>query len=238
MDKISEGQRTSRQDVAVRSSLPDEEASGGQTESLQSSGPLERRPMAATSRAASWLHHLAQGVAGEDPLKGGLDIDQPYQRGDVWTEDQRRMFIKSLLLGIPVPAIIVNDRFGAKYRDPLGRADWRYAVIDGKQRTITLLRWFGGDLAVPASWFHKEHVAETVDTADGPYVTFTGLTDVGQRCCNNDFIIPIAEGQFPTMEDEAHIFTLVNRAGTPMSDADLRRAVEIAAGQEGTSAGA
>ncbi len=236
MNKISEGPRTSKQDVAVRSGLPEGEASGGQTGSLQSSAPLERRSMAATSRWASWLPHLAQQVAGEDPLKGGLDIDQPYQRGDVWTEDQRRMFIKSLLLGIPVPAIIVNDRFGAKYRDPLGRADWRYAVIDGKQRTITLLRWFGGELAVPASWFHKEHVAETLDTADGPYVTFTGLTDVGQRCCNNDFIIPIAEGQFPTMGDEAHIFTLVNRGGTPMSDADLRRAVEIAAGQEGAPA--
>ena len=237
MDKISEGQRTSRQDVAVPGGLLDEEASGGRTGSLQSSGPLERTPVTATNRLASWLPHLAQRVAGDDPLKGGLDVDQPYQRGDVWTEDQRRLFIKSLLLGIPVPAIIINDRFSAKYQDPLGRVDWRHAVIDGKQRTITLIRWFGGDLAVPASWFRNEHVAGTVDTADGPYVTFSGLTDVGRRCCDHNFLIPIAEGQFSTMGDEAHIFTLVNRAGTPMSDGDLRRAVEVAAGQEGAPTG-
>ena len=121
--------------------------------SLQTAQPLQPRRLDNTVSPAHELFSLWK--------QGELDMAQPYQRGDVWAPDQRRLFLKSLLQDIPVPAIVVNDRNAAHYRDPLGRPDTRYGIVDGKQRVTTMCMWFDGGLAVPASWFSSADVTET-----------------------------------------------------------------------------
>src|ERR1044071_6477591 len=93
---------------------------------------------------------------------GALVLDPPYQRGDVWTEEQRVNLIRSLLMGVPIPALIVNRRGGnsawsEKYGD-VGEA-W-YACIDGKQRITTGVLWFTGYLFIPSSWLRPEFLPE------------------------------------------------------------------------------
>lgn len=62
-----------------------------------------------------------------------LDFDPPWQRGHVWTDDQRGNFIGHLLTGGMVPHIIV--------REPTFGALGKYQVVDGKQRLTSVLRW-------------------------------------------------------------------------------------------------
>jgi hypothetical protein len=193
---------------------------------LQTDAPLEHRSLGATNRPADFFVRVVRG--------GDMTLDAPYQRGAVWTDAQRVGLVKSWLLGITVPAIILNDR---------GTPDWRrnypshgddlgplYAVIDGKQRILAAIAWLTGDLLVPASWFPAEHVEATEGTADGPYVRYSGLTRVGQRFAESRASFPCAEARVPTIEQEAEIYGLINSAGTVQTDDDLARAAQVAAG--------
>lgn len=164
---------------------------------------------------------------------GYLDLDPPYQRGSVWTEDQRIALVRSWLTGVVVPAVIVNDRATSIWREANNGEDVRaqsaiYVVIDGKQRVETAIAWFSGELAVPASWFQAEDVEATEATPDGPYVRYTGLTRAGRLYADGEAMLPMGEGKLPTVRAEAEVYLLVNGGGTPQSDADMHNAARIA----------
>lgn len=181
----------------------------------QTPAPLEDMRLSATYRPISDLVHGVQ--------RGDYTLDLPYQRGAVWTPDQRVELIHSLMTGTPIPAIIVNER-------PWTAGGAVYAVIDGKQRMETLIAWYEDRLAVPASWFPAEQVARPQDTSDGPYVTSGGLTDVGRRMCERRWAIPVAAARVATVQQEAEIYLRVNGAGTAQTDADMAHAADIARG--------
>src|SRR5262249_45109521 len=56
-----------------------------------------------------------------------------FQRGFVWRRPQMDRFIESLLLGYPIPGIMLVQQ-----------ADRRYLVLDGQQRLRTLSAYYGG----------------------------------------------------------------------------------------------
>ena len=118
---------------------------------------------------------------------GDGDISPEYQRGSVWTEDQRIALVRSWLMGVPIPSIVINDRiFGAWPNDKRGPSGgYAYSAIDGKQRIETAIAWFGGEFAVPASWFAPGDVEVTEETEDGPYVRYTGLA-IAERPADRD----------------------------------------------------
>lgn len=181
----------------------------------QTPEPLEHLGLSASNRSLADLVHLWQ--------EGYYTVDLPYQRGPVWTEDQRIELIHSIMTGTPIPALIINER-------PWRRDNPMYAVIDGRQRMETARMWWENRLAVPASWFPADQVETTVDTADGPYVTFAGLTGTGRRKFANGAQIPVATARVATEAEEAAIYLRVNGSGTAQSAADMERAARIAGG--------
>jgi hypothetical protein len=64
--------------------------------------------------------------------KGNIDLDPAFQRRDAWTTKRKSLFIESLILGLPVPQIVLAEKKGAK---------GSFLVIDGKQRLLSLLRF-------------------------------------------------------------------------------------------------
>lgn len=191
--------------------------------SLQTDAPLE---------ASRFESYPREAVAFLDELdSGGLLLDAPYQRGSVWTPDQQRNLIRSFLMGLPIPAIILNDRATYAWADANGAREHVYAVIDGKQRIEASIAWFRGELDVPASWFAQDWVAQTHPTPDGPYVNEGGLTDKGRRFVRRQAKMPTAVASVATVAQEAHIFALVNCSGTAQDAATLAAAARIAAGE-------
>jgi hypothetical protein len=192
----------------------------------QTDAPLERRSISQGGRSVMELYHnIGLNL---------LDLNPPYQRGDVWTTDQRVALIKSLCMGLPVPVIITNDRTTDWWTDrPIDydAGEAPEVVIDGKQRLTTICMWFNNELAVPASWFPAEYVAETEDTEDGPYVRYEGLTKVGKRWGPSRATVNLGEGKLASVREEAEVYGLVNGAGTAQTPEDLARAAAIA--QEG-----
>jgi hypothetical protein len=189
----------------------------------QTAAPLGHVSLNVTNRIAGDL--VGQWEAGY------IDLNPPYQRGSVWTLDQRIALVRSWLMGVPIPACVLNRRDTAGWvrnnGDDKGLGPV-YAVVDGKQRLETAIAWLGGKLAIPASWYPTDLVETTEDTPDGPYVRYTGLTKIGQRKTYSQMFLPCAEAAVYTIQAEAEIYLLVNGGGTPQTDADMANATRIA----------
>lgn len=152
-----------------------------------------------------------------------FDLNAPYQRGSVWTLDQRRALIKSLLMGLPVGSVITS---AMPYQSAVS-----YRVIDGKQRVETIRGFWTGEFTVPGWWFHPadcEHRDRDVTCAD--------LTDRGRRGFEHAGLPELhwnSRIQDPDLllRAEAEVYLLVNGAGTGQTDEDMARAARIAGGE-------
>lgn len=159
--------------------------------------PLARMPLTNTNRPCDVIRHWHK--------EGELLLNPPYQRGDVWGPTRRRSLIRSVLLGVPIPSIIINDRLRADWDN----ADAFIAVIDGKQRITTLLRFLSNEFTVPGDWFGE----------DGD-VLFSSLPIAKQRRFTNQ-PLAFSEGVLGSIDEEREVFELVNFGGVPQGATDI-----------------
>lgn len=189
---------------------------------LQTDAPIEYLSLATYVQSA---YGLAQQFRD-----GELLVDPPYQRPSVWTRTQQRLLVRSWREGVPIPAIVVNDRGGSGWRKIHGDADYEagrnlIAVVDGRQRMEAVRAWFDGDLDVPASWFADDEVASTHETPDGPYVTWNSLTTVGRtRMKVGGSPLPVTMAKLASERDEARLYLTLNTGGVAQSDDHLANA--------------
>ena len=177
---------------------------------FQTDAPLDHRSMHASNRVAREIARMV--------IEGDMSVTPPYQRPSVWTTAQQIGLIRSWALGVPIPAIMVNDRGTDAWRrvngsSPVDTGAASYVAVDGRQRIETAVAWFFGNLAVPASWFDPEWVNETFQTDDGAYLTYAMLTLVGQRLFSNRAMLPMIEANALSVTEEADLFMLVNPPG-------------------------
>ena len=189
----------------------------------QTTAPLVHLGLSASNRQASEIARSFRDAFG-------LDLNPPYQRGRVWTTDQKIALIRAWLTGVPTGVVILNDRSTEEWLNANGRDETApmYACIDGQQRITTAYEWFGNELAVPASWFAAGDVIATEDTDDGPYVRQSGLALPRRRLFANRAHLQVAEACVATVQEEAAIYLLVNGGGTPQTDADMDNAARVA----------
>lgn len=163
--------------------------------------------MAALRRMQLFNSHRPVDVIDHWSKNGELLLNPPYQRGDVWGNIRRRNLIKSILQGIPIPSIIINDRFGA---ETWPEDEYSMAVIDGKQRITAILLFLESQLTVPGEWFGVTR----------KHVLYEDLEISQQRRFKH---IPLAfsEGKLESLEDEQHVFELVNYGGVPQGESDI-----------------
>lgn len=165
--------------------------------------------------------------------EGQLDVDPPYQRGSVWTEDQRVALVRSWMIGLPAGVIIISDRdnpnWAAATEDVYEAKAAIWAAVDGKQRILTAKLWFTDQFAVPASWFDPAVVEQTELTEDGPYIRYGGLSQPGRLKFDRRAQFQVAEFRTAgTIHDEAAMYLLVNGGGTPHTGQEMQHAREIA----------
>ncbi|TRB03502.1 DUF262 domain-containing protein [Agrobacterium tumefaciens] len=83
--------------------------------------------------------------------RGNINLNPRYQRRNAWDTKRKSYFIESLILGLPVPQIILAEEKGKK---------GSFVVIDGKQRLLTL----------------RQFLAKS-DDVEFPQLKLTGLDD-------------------------------------------------------------
>lgn len=141
-------------------------------------------------------------------LREQVDLNPPYQRGVVWGTKRKRNLIKSLLSGVPVPSIVINDR-SVRFEDWDASNDPSYVVVDGKQRITALRDFVDGKFAVPGEWFD----------VDADEVLFTELDKPNQR----HFMhrpIAVSESRLATLDEEREFFDLINFGGLEQGEVD------------------
>jgi hypothetical protein len=182
-----------------------------------------------TTCSARFFTMLREETRSTSGAHVGLLLDPPYQRASVWTVAQQRLLMRSFLTRLPVPAVVINDRFQSKAFIDAGREDWRTALVDGRQRVEAILAWVDGELTLPADWFGPEYVDETTTDVDGTrMVSSRGLTVPGARLVGSRIMLPVAQAAVATVEEEAAIYLMLNTGGTAHSEEDLSVARKMA----------
>lgn len=133
-----------------------------------------------------------------------------FQRGFVWNKPQMDRFIESLLLGYPIPGILL-------VRQP----DKRYLILDGQQRLRTLQRFYEGT--------HQDRPFVLQNVSRGfRGLRYSNLTEEQRRTIDNTYInatIVDTDGSPESQEAIYQIFERLNSGGTQLTAHEIRVAL-------------
>jgi len=157
-----------------------------------------------------WTTDWTTGALLDQLERGLFDVDPPFQRRSVWTDQRSSLYIESLLLGCPVPAVTLAEALP-------GDAGRQYIVIDGKQR-LSSLKKFALDQTLQLtgletlSEFNGLGYAEVRNVKE--FARFTNLP-----------IRTVVMRNWQTSEVLQFVFHRLNSQVTPLSTHELRRAL-------------
>lgn len=87
----------------------------------------------AFTESVIWSTDWTSETINNQLVKGNIDLFPKFQRRDAWSNRHKSRFIESLILGLPIPQIILAEK---------KNKGGGYIVIDGKQRLLTIRRFF------------------------------------------------------------------------------------------------
>ncbi|MBP3127848.1 DUF262 domain-containing protein [Thalassospira sp. ER-Se-21-Dark] len=82
--------------------------------------------------AALWSTDWTAETVISQLVRGNIDLNPSFQRRSAWTDARQSLFIESLILGLPIPQLILAE-------DSKKRGS--FIVIDGKQRLLAIRRF-------------------------------------------------------------------------------------------------
>lgn len=142
--------------------------------------------------------------------RGILNLNPPWQRGDVWSPKKKKAVIESILLNIPLPAIILHTLDNGKIE-----------VIDGQQRLRSIMQFVDNKFSL--SKFKSGH-----DLADisGCWWEQSRKKDIGEehRVMFEMTKIPVL--MFKNVDEGTlrKVFNLYNTAAMKLNAAEIRNA--------------
>jgi hypothetical protein len=146
-------------------------------------------------------------------------LNPNFQRRDAWSIEKKSKFIESLILGLPVPPIILAE---------LKHAKGKFIVIDGKQRLLSILQFWGKNPESP----NNSYALRGLDVRDDLIKTnFTRLTTTPE--CADDYsalrnqpIRTVVIRNWPTDEFLHLVFLRFNTGSVRLSAQELRQALK------------
>ena len=155
-----------------------------------------------------------------------LDLSPYYQRRSVWKRPAKSLLIDTVMRGLPVPIIIIRDRFNLRTQSSVRE------VVDGQQRLRTVLTFLGFEPSNPEldseEGYEPDWAPFRVLRAHNSVVskasTFRELSNELQlRFLNYEFAVHV----LPSDTDDAAVlkmFTRLNSTGKALKGAELRNA--------------
>jgi Protein of unknown function DUF262 len=149
-------------------------------------------------------------------LRGNIDLNPRFQRRDAWTAPRKSLFIESIILGLPVPQLVLAERADQK---------GAFLVIDGKQRLLTLLQFAAQD----GSPFRSLSLRglEIRDDLNG--TTYADLQAEGRErdltAFDNQAIRTVVVRNWKDENLLFRIFLRLNTNSVPLSPQELRQAL-------------
>ncbi|GBD53781.1 DUF262 domain-containing protein [Microcystis aeruginosa NIES-298] len=150
-------------------------------------------------------------------IRENIQLNPRFQRRDAWNITRKSRFIESLILGFPVPQIVLATN---------NKEKGKFIVLDGKQRLLTILQFYG-DSDTPNNSFTLKDL-EFLDDLNG-----CQYQDLKNDFNLNDFLDQLDNQTIRTIvirnwktESFLHkIFLRLNVENTPLSSQELRQAL-------------
>jgi len=149
--------------------------------------------------------------------RGTIDLDPGFQRRDAWTIRRKSKFIESLILGLPIPQIVLAER-----KDRKGS----FLVIDGKQRLLTLQQFCAGR-PDGSPGFILDSLTILTNANGATYAdiqTKPSLSDM-LSALNSQTIRTIVIKNWPNDDFLYTVFLRLNSNSVPLSPQELRKAL-------------
>ena len=125
--------------------------------------------------------------------RGDLDLNPPYQRGLVWSLEQKKALISTILSGLNIPSLYIRQ-FDDQREGP-----WQ-EVVDGKQRLSTLIAFMRDEFTYAGQAFSEWRSVDQ-DIFRNTFISAVTLYDVSD-------------------EDALTIYERINFNGTPQVAGD------------------
>lgn len=150
-------------------------------------------------------------------VRGNIEMNPRFQRRDAWNARRKSAFIESLILGLPVPQIVLAEKKGQR---------GTYIVLDGKQRLLSLLQ-FTGNAADAAN--NSFRLVGLEARADLSRQTFQSLADPAYQDDLNAFlnytIRTVVIRNWPSYDFLHLVFLRLNTGSVKLSPQELRQAM-------------
>ncbi|MBY6206873.1 MULTISPECIES: DUF262 domain-containing protein [Halomonas] len=152
---------------------------------------------------------------------GNFRVNRQYQRKLVWTFEEKRRLIDSVLSGYPIPLILLAtkvDEEGVK----------KYEIIDGMQRLNAVFSFMENKFDIEGKYFDIEQSARAKQVSEeGGFEVkgeMFGLLDAEQ--CANLLEYTFAITEFPAVDPDAvnEVFGRINAYGRQLSAQEKRQA--------------
>lgn len=145
--------------------------------------------------------------------EGNVDLNPDFQRRNVWDNQKRSRLIESLMIGYPVPEIVLAEVIGEKKK---------YVVIDGKQRLLAI---YGFSKVDPEIWDGLPKLKNQTILGHNNGLTFDDFTvEEKRRFLNADVRCTLLSGykNYATLYD---IFYRLNTGSSPLTMQELRNSI-------------
>ncbi|EOX3391924.1 DUF262 domain-containing protein [Vibrio cholerae] len=144
-------------------------------------------------------------------------VNRRYQRKLVWTVEEKRSFIDSIINGYPVPLILL-----AEVNTEKGR---QLEIIDGMQRMNAIMSFIDQEFDVGGKWFNLETMADTKYLKDQGLIQQKGEPMDRAKCAEIvRYQIPLSVFQESGDSHIDEVFRRLNSGGRHLSKQELRQA--------------
>lgn len=152
-----------------------------------------------------------------DYLSGRYSVNRRYQRKLVWTVEEKRDLVDSILLDLPIPLVLV-----AEIVSPNAGG---YELIDGMQRLNAIFSFIENEFDLEGCYFDLDALADTKDRRDSGELTQSSpiLSRDSSRKISN-YLLPVSIFKAPNTEQIDEVFRRINSGGRRLSGQELRQA--------------
>lgn len=161
-----------------------------------------------STQTISWFHDRYR--------EGSLTISPRYQRKPVWAARQKCYLIESILLGLPLPEVFVQQK-----TTPEGKTS--FAIVDGQQRIRTVLQFIGLDLDSSEQQYNKFKLDKLDPVSPWRDLGFADLSD-DQKKAFFGYRFVVRYLNTDNDDEVRDMFRRLNRFLTPLKPQELRNA--------------
>lgn len=144
-------------------------------------------------------------------------VNRRYQRKLVWTIEEKRSFLDSIINGYPVPLVLL-----AEVTDEKGR---KLEIIDGMQRLNAIMSFIDQEFDINGMYFDLDTMADTKLLKDNEKI-LQKFSILDRKVCANivRYQIPLSVFQEAGISHIDEVFRRLNSGGRHLSNQELRQA--------------